>query len=136
MRPHGSWVDLSATSVHTDVKLATSVVASHFTVDLNLFELFLKMVNIVHYKHLFYPPLPGAVFYGEQLLDHLCDGVPNISRTFKLSACLSVEDDFTFLSLETFTSFITMCISHICFLLSLFPPLSLMFFFSVKANNF
>lgn len=37
MRPHGSWVDLLATSVHTDVKLATSMVASHFTVDLNLF---------------------------------------------------------------------------------------------------
>lgn len=37
MRPRGSWVDLLPTSAHTDVKLATSVVASHFTVDLILF---------------------------------------------------------------------------------------------------
>lgn len=37
MRPRGSWVDLLATSAHTDMKLATSVVASHFTVDLILF---------------------------------------------------------------------------------------------------
>lgn len=87
------------------------------------------MVNIAHYKHLSHPPLPGAVFYGEQLLDHLCDGVPNISRTFKLSASLSVEDDFTFLSLEAFASFITMCISHFLLpSLSVPSPLSDVFF--------
>lgn len=88
------------------------------------------MVNTAHYEHLAHPPLPGAVFYGEQLLDHLCGSVPNISRTFKLSACVSVEDDFTFLSLETFTSFVIVCISP--FLLpSLSVPSSLsdVFFF-------
>lgn len=92
------------------------------------------MVNIAHYKHLSPPPLPGAVFYGEQLLDHLCDGVPNISRTFKLSASLSVEDDVTFLSLEAFASFITMCTSHFLLPSLSVPPLSLMFF-SVKAEQ-
>lgn len=86
------------------------------------------MVNTAHYEHLAHPPLPGAVFYGEQLLDHLCGSVPNISRTFKLSACVSVEDDFTFLSLETFTSFVIVCVSP--FLLpSLSVPSSLSDFF-------